>query len=87
MENHNAIISNSALQAYPNANIKFNFNMKFNSIEAATDMKIAIKTALNQLRIPDNNIKFKIRMKFKPVQAASDMKNSVKTNLTQQRGG
>ena len=83
MENHDAIINNSALQAYPNS--KFKFNMKFNSIEAATEMKIAIKTALNQLRIPDNNIKFKIRMKFKPVQAASDMKNSVKTTLTQQR--
>ena len=78
MENHEAIINNSALQAYPNANIKFNFNMKFNSIEAATDMKIAIKKALNQ------NIKFKFKMKFKSIQAATDLKNSVKTALTQQ---
>ena len=85
MENHDAVINNSALQAYPNANIKFNFYMKFNSIEAATDMKIAKKTALNQLRNPDTNIKFKLRMKFKSIQAATDMKNSVKTTLTQQR--
>ena len=82
MENHNAIINNSALQSYPYANIKFKLNMKFNSIEAATEMKIAIKTALNQLRNPDTNIKFKFRMKFKSVQAATDMKNSVKTVLT-----
>ena len=83
MENHDSIINNSALQAYPNS--KFNFNMKFSSIEAATDMKIAIKTALNQLRNPDTNIKFKLRMKFKSIQAAIDMKKSVKTALTQQR--
>ena len=72
MENHDAIINNSALQAYPN------FNMKFNSIQAATEMKIAIKKALNQ------NIKFKFKMKFKSIQAATDLKNSVKTALTQQ---
>ena len=83
MENHDAIINNSALQAYPN-NIKFKLNMKFNSIEAATEMKITIKTALNQLRNlkTDTNIKFKFKMKFKSVQAATDMKNSVKTVLT-----
>ena len=80
MENHDAIINNSALQAYPNSNIKFNFNMKFKSIEAATEMKIAIKTALN----PNANIKFKFKMKFKSIQAATDLKNSVKTALTQQ---
>ena len=79
MENHDAIINNSALKAYPNSNIKFNFNMKFNSIQAATEMKIAIKRALN----PNTNIKFK--MKFKSIQAAADMKISVKTTLTQQR--
>ena len=80
MENHDAIINNSALQAYPNSNIKFNFNMKFNSIQAATEMKIAIKTALN----PNTNIKFKFKMKFKSIEAATDLKNSVKTALTQQ---
>ena len=80
MENHDAIINNSALQAYPNSNIKFNFNMKFNSIQAATEMKIAIKKALNQ----NTNIKFKFKMKFKSIQAATDLKNSVKTALTQQ---
>ena len=79
MENHDAIINNSALQAYPN--IKFNFNMKFNSIQATTEMKIAIKRVLN----PNTNIKFKFKMKFKSMQAATDMKNSVKTTLTQQR--
>ena len=84
MENHDAIIKNSALQAYPNANIKFKLNMQFNSIQAASDMKEALKTALNQLRNP-NNIKFKLRMKFKSIQAATDMKKSVKTALTQQR--
>ena len=78
MENHDQIINNSALKAYPNSNIKFNFNMKFNSIQAATEMKIAIKKALNQ------NIKFKFKMKFKSIQAATDLKNSVKTALTQQ---
>ena len=82
MENHDAIIN---LQAYPYTNIKFKLNMKFNSIQAATVMKIAIKTALNQLRNPNTNIKFKIRMKFKSIQAATDMKKSVKTTLTQQR--
>ena len=80
MENHDQIINNSALKAYPNSNIKFNFNMKFNSIEAATEMKIAIKTALN----PNVNIKFKFKMKFKSIQAANDKKKSVKTALTQQ---
>ena len=60
MENHDAIINNSALQAYPNSNIKFNFNMKFNSIQAATEMKIAIKTALN----PNTYIKFKFKNSF-----------------------
>ena len=80
MENHDQIINNSALKAYPNSNIKFNFNMKFNSIQAATEMKIAIKKALNQ----NTNIKFKFKMKFKSIQAATDLKNSVKTALTQQ---
>ena len=79
MENHDQIINNSALKAYPNSNIKFNFNMKFNSIQAATEMKIAIKKALNQ------NIKFKFKMKFKSIQAATDLKNSVKTALTQKK--
>ena len=82
MENNVAIINNSALQAYLNANIKFKLSMKFNSIEAATEMKITIKTALNQLRNLKTNIKFKFKMKFKSVQAATDMKNSVKTVLT-----
>ena len=59
MENHDAVINNSALQAYPNAlnqlrnpdtNIKFKLRMKFKSIQAAIDMKKSVKTALTQQR-------------------------------------